>query len=662
MSTYGKVIKINKTCDQCRQRKVRCIVPPPKPHTRPIELPLTCVNCVNRGEPCNYSIFRRKRVALPPGLGKKGPEPSDGELYIDRILQRGPQEVVLFEDAAMFKVPDNRVKTCAMAFFSNQRVASLAERLGPECLTDIVERLEGLVQKRINGRGEAELEEYASSARISFHNPLAPETVQPAIAKAFIKAYFDHIHPVYPFLDEEEFCSIALSSALDDDYLKRNPVFSCLYHTVLALGSQYFHGGGFVPRLGQAWGLFQISLGLIPCVLAPPHSVTNLQALAAMSIFSLNPCCVQLELTIISEVARMAHTLQYHTTANSPVGHLKAFWVVYYIDKLSNFTESVSSLLADEDIGCIIPPAPESLFDDYNWYISAIRFGRLCSVAYSALFSVSASLKSKEGLRSAIPNIMRMLENWRLSVPLKFRPQEPIQIQQDATPSTKRVFLETQYHYLNLLIAIDRLSLQVEAEGSPEREKVKFRLMRSARTVIELTHLVELDGILNIFLCGMMPIAALFILFDFVVHNPRHRDTQENLILLDTAAAHFRLIDAASHGIIPGNTIAEFAGIARKYATTSIQATSVSRAREPPVGNPSATSVPQIAPLPMSNDFGLTKLQLTAVNSNSTQESQTAEYLNYPTTDTMLEADTSLGDLKSLFGWVFPDWGDMSIT
>jgi hypothetical protein len=74
-----------------------------------------------------------------------------------------------------------------MAFFSNQRVASLAERLGPECLTDIVERLEGLVQKRINGRGEAELEEYASSARISFHKPLTPERVQPTIAKAFVK-------------------------------------------------------------------------------------------------------------------------------------------------------------------------------------------------------------------------------------------------------------------------------------------------------------------------------------------------------------------------------------------------------------------------------------------------------------------------------------------
>jgi hypothetical protein len=122
-------------------------------------------------------------------------------------------------------------------------------------------------------------------------------------------------------------------------------------------------------------------------------------------------------------------------------------------------------------------------------------------------------------------------------------------------------------------------------------------------------------------LCGMMPIAALFILFDFVVHNPRHRDTQENLVLLDTAAAHFRLIDTTSHGIIPGNTIAEFAGIARKYATTSIQASSLSRAREPTLSNPSTTSVPLTAPRPMSNDFDFTKLQLAAVSSNSSQVS-----------------------------------------
>jgi hypothetical protein len=251
-------------------------------------------------------------------------------------------------------------------------------------------------------------------------------------------------------------------------------------------------------------------------------------------------------------------------------------------------------------------------------------------------------LKSKESLRDAIPNIRRLLEHWRLSVPVKFRPEEPIQIQQDAKPSTKRAFLETQYHYLNLLIAIDRLALQVGTEGSPEREEVKYRLMRSARTVIELTELIELDGILNILwvtplgfrtryirseltlrcsLCGMMPIAALFILFDFVVHNPHHRDTQENLVLLDRAVVHFRLIDTASHGIIPGNTIAEFAGIARKYATSLKQDSSVSRPREPQTSNPSMALGPQTTLLPVSGDFGFTTLQLTAVSSNSSQVS-----------------------------------------
>jgi len=28
----------------------------------------------------------------------------------------------------------------------------------------------------------------------------------------------------------------------------------------------------------------------------------------------------------------------------------------------------------------------------------------------------------------------------------------------------------------------------------------------------------------------------------------------------------------------------------------------------------------------------------------------------------MQEADAQMGDLKNLFGWVFPDWGDMPLN
>lgn len=62
-----------------------------------------------------------------------------------------------------------------------------------------------------------------------------------------------------------------------------------------------------------------------------------------------------------------------------------------------------------------------------------------------------------------------------------------------------------------------------------------------------------------------MPMSAIFILFDIVVHQPQHENTDRNLTLLDKAADHFSLIDMASGGSLPGNDLAEFSRIARQY-------------------------------------------------------------------------------------------------
>jgi hypothetical protein len=47
---------------------------------------------------------------------------------------------------------------------------------------------------------------------------------------------------------------------------------------------------------------------------------------------------------MISEAARMAYTLSYHKTASSEIGQLKAFWVIYYLEKLTTFSECTSSV------------------------------------------------------------------------------------------------------------------------------------------------------------------------------------------------------------------------------------------------------------------------------------------------------------------------------
>lgn len=62
-----------------------------------------------------------------------------------------------------------------------------------------------------------------------------------------------------------------------------------------------------------------------------------------------------------------------------------------------------------------------------------------------------------------------------------------------------------------------------------------------------------------------MPLSAIFILFDIVVHQPQHRDTDRNLLLLDKAGDYFGLIDMASDGLLPGRNLAKFSSIARQY-------------------------------------------------------------------------------------------------
>jgi hypothetical protein len=62
-----------------------------------------------------------------------------------------------------------------------------------------------------------------------------------------------------------------------------------------------------------------------------------------------------------------------------------------------------------------------------------------------------------------------------------------------------------------------------------------------------------------------MPMVAMFIVFDFVVHNPLHAETRKNLSYLDIVAAHYARLDLLAQGTIHDAKVAEFTSIARLY-------------------------------------------------------------------------------------------------
>jgi hypothetical protein len=68
---------------------------------------------------------------------------------------------------------------------------------------------------------------------------------------------------------------------------------------------------------------------------------------------------------------------------------------------------------------------------------------------------------------------------------------------------------------------------------------------------------------------GVMPMVAMFIIFDFVIYNPLHAEARKNLAYLDIVSAHYARLDLASQGTLHDSMVAEFTSIARAYINES---------------------------------------------------------------------------------------------
>lgn len=154
-------------------------------------------------------------------------------------------------------------------------------------------------------------------------------------------------------------------------------------------------------------------------------------------------------------------------------------------------------VIADEDIGCSVPSTPVAVVGDYDWFRASIRLARLSSKVYTSLFSVEATLKTEEEFHASIQHVRNALEQWRLDVPIPFRPNEPLSLSQTESSTTRMIAVQTQYTYYSLLIAVERLALHIDLEAGAadvlelQTKKSRDRLMETAQSVIEMLSLVD---------------------------------------------------------------------------------------------------------------------------------------------------------------------------
>ncbi|KAF6840027.1 fungal specific transcription factor domain containing protein [Colletotrichum musicola] len=498
--------------------------------------------------------------------GRTGPNRIP-ELYVDRVLERAEETMASSRNASgsskyvrghgLFGGENS------ITFFSENRLKSLSDCLGHDRVRDLVNRIAYTINQHL--RTVARF-----TSDLSSHRTKPPVCLQDKerLTK-LIRLYFENLHPRFPFLDRAAFEATAASQD-QPHVLPRSKSWTSLYHTVLALGSQYDGGGSFQPDDSESWGLFSVALANFTNLILLPDSLTTLQALTAMTIYTLGMSGIGLEHVIMSEAVRRAKNLadarfnEYATQS-----YRRTFWVLYSLEKITSFHHGKSSEgFSDCDISCPIPYTPESNFGGLNWLLTFVRHARLLSRAYTSLFSVGVMEHPDEYFLDIIDQLAEELEDWRAAIPDNgFRPAGlvgPQALIRD--PGSHVLALVTHFCYNSFLQTISRMALRhLPASNRRRREAALKTVEETSRALLEMTSFVDVAPYTPMWMLAGIPMAGFFVIFDLVIHNPLEPQTASNLALLDLVVRHTSRLEQMSNGKIPGSLIGEFTQIARAY-------------------------------------------------------------------------------------------------
>ncbi|KAJ4982756.1 hypothetical protein SVAN01_11761 [Stagonosporopsis vannaccii] len=572
-------LRLMKTCDACKVRKVRCSGIPHPSATK-------CLNCGRRNEVCHFSLRhlpRRRHAAdshrvLSVGsekiadpdtsggaqndsLSPEGMSKYDGlqELYVDRLLVADNSTAPVavrspsLQDLGVFG------SEYSLTFFPEARLNALAIQLGHDRVSHVRARVIKIVGERMKT-----IERVPAPALDS--DRIQVFGMEKDYIVRCVQSYFEHIDPIHPFLERQNFERIALGSELTGK-LASDKSWSALFYAVLALGSQYHDGGSYQPTNTGSWLFFATALAFFPDLLITRTTLNTVQALTAMAVFALNVSCLQIEYTMVSEGAKKAQTLGYNrSTAPGDDPRNRTFWVLYLLEKHMSFSTGRSSTIMDSDICSAVPSHLLQWSNiSFDWTLASIRISRLLSRIYASLFSVSVRDRPTAYYIATVQSLRSELDAWTRTIPTEIRPGQPIRPHTiQASQTTMDLIIRLHYLHYSTALHLDRTALQLEKDHSVG-SVVASAIMRTARSVLELTKYIDVQPYTPLWILVGTPLAAFLVLFDLVIDNPTHPETAANLAILDVGSGHFSGLEYASQGTLPGSIISELTQIARAY-------------------------------------------------------------------------------------------------
>ncbi|GKZ23931.1 hypothetical protein AbraCBS73388_010536 [Aspergillus brasiliensis] len=350
---------------------------------------------------------------------------------------------------------------------------------------------------------------------------------------------------------------------------------------------------------------------LVPQVLQESASVEGLQVISMMAIFELVTGNLQSTNYYGSIAARMVFLLGGHTTdslADDPetsrnemtmrtrrqIRHL--FWLGYTIEKDVSLRTGQPQLFTDDNCDLTIPPnysenlfklptdcrqiPPEDMPEDPVYPVD-IRLSIIKARAYNGLYSFKGLKKPDTEVLKKIRELDDELEEWRLSIPLPWRPTLSfVKENPDPDANMHTVMLRLNYHLCMTIIhqASGRCRDWSKEEGGimhglNSSLALSVEASRSTLLYLQASEHVLLDGIFWTLI--FYPMSALLAIFCNILQYPSDPQATKDLGLLKIAMSMLERIflrqPSSVNEIVHIKMIADFVAELYRLASCAIE-------------------------------------------------------------------------------------------
>ncbi|WBW71694.1 DNA-binding transcription factor [Schizosaccharomyces osmophilus] len=443
--------RINRACDLCRKRKIRCDGKQP-----------ACSNCLNHSVSCVYTARPKRRT------GQK-------QMYIKSLVSRLEQMESTIRSVVPNYSPQNETfsnlygdadeadKSLKEDSYSDEStsgdMASLNEKMGTLITTPVggqkyigassnLSILQHATRVASGIASDKALENLllAKSSSLAdqpedIYEAIRAELPSPEVAQAYVNAYFKTFNRELPVFTREGF---EKRFSTPDWYKDQDDSVDitkyALYITVLSLGC--IASGEDEWYLKRAKALYMNVLD-VHLKVTQKMSFDTLLVCFLSSIFFSAICQPNSAWLSLGVVIRVAQTLGLHRNSsmwsiNKEDAEEKArlFWLIYCMDRVFSFTSGKPLAFQDEDIDQIIPfysiyhfscveTQENDEFRRFNFLECFVKLMQIHGRILRQLYSVAGMKSTTNELKEKIKTLDFELHEWLSAIPKGIRPYDP---------------------------------------------------------------------------------------------------------------------------------------------------------------------------------------------------------------------------------------------